>query len=530
VKTGSQRNNDWRRRLPDPLTLGIDVGTSSAKAVVADPGGSFFASATRSYSYTTPEHRQAEQDPEDWWKAVCALTQELLSAHPEIRSRLCAIGISGQGVAAVTLGHNRKPLRNAILWLDTRSAAQATELCESHGERLAAISGKTPAAYNVEPKLLWLRQHEPDSWNSIWKVMTTTGYVTFRLTGQAVMNHSDGGILLSYDLNKRGWSDEALAFMNLPRSIFCELASCHEVIGEITPEAARQTGLPAGLPVVAGGEDTSSAGLAMGVVSESDVQLSMGSASTVYVPLRRPVSDSRLLAFPHVLDGLTLLGGSMVAGGLAADWLLKILDDSMEASSSKSEALNFLTAQAARVEPGSHGLIFLPYLAGELQPVNDGFARGVFFGLGLQTAKAHLFRAVLEGTAFAIAHNLSLARESGASPQQILAVGGPIRNDLWCQIIADVTGMPLHAMEDRGGAALGDAILAGMGAQLFTDPLVMQRAHAKLRKSFTPDPEPYRKYQRLFTIYREIYPRLRDLFPKLLPEQPKSEIAENVHL
>ncbi|MDQ2841094.1 MAG: FGGY family carbohydrate kinase [Acidobacteriota bacterium] len=529
MKIGNQERKARRPHLSDPLTLGIDVGTSSAKAVVADPGGSFFASATRSYSYTTPEHRQAEQDPEDWWDAVCSLTQELLSTHPEIGSRLRAVGISGQGVAAIVLGHNRKPLRNAILWLDTRSAAQATQLCESYGEFIAAISGKTPAAYNVEPKLLWLRQHEPANWNSIWKVMTTTGYVTFRLTGQAVMNHSDGGILLSYDLNKHHWSEEALACMDLPRSIFCELASCHEVIGEITPEAASQTGLPAGLPVVAGGEDTSSAGLAMGVVSENDVQLSMGSASTVYVPLRRPVSDSRLLAFPHVLDGLTLLGGSMVAGGLAIDWLLKILDGTLDASGLKADALNILTARAAQVDPGSQGLIFLPYLAGELQPINDGFARGVFFGLGLQTSKAHLFRAVLEGTAFAITHNLSLARELGAAPEQILAVGGPIRNDLWCQIISDVTGMPLHAMEDRGGAALGDAILAGMGVQLFADPLVMQRAHARLRKSFSPNWESHREYQRLLAIYREVYPRLRDLFPKLLSE-PKAKVAGNVHL
>jgi xylulokinase len=516
--------------LSGPLTLGIDVGTSSAKAVVADPDGSFFASATRSYSYTTPEPCQIEQDPDDWWNAVCSLTQELLSTHPEISLRLRAVGISGQGVAAVVLGHNRKSLRNAILWIDTRSAPQATQLCESDGERIAAISGKTPAAYNIEPKLLWLRQHEPATWNSIWKVMTTTGYVTFRLTGQPVMNHSDGGILLSYDLNKRRWSDEALACMELPRSIFCDLAPCHEVIGEITPEAAAQTGLPAGLPVVAGGEDTSSAGLAMGVVSEHDVQLSMGSASTVYVPLGRPVSDPRLLAFPHVVDGLTLLGGSMVAGGLAADWLLKALNDTLETPDSKSAALNALTAQAAQVEPGSHGLIFLPYLAGELQPVNDGFARGVFFGLGLQTAKGHLFRAVLEGTAFAIAHNLSLVRGWGGSPQQILAVGGPIRNDLWCQIIADVTGIPLHAMEDRGGAAFGDAILAGMGAQLFADPLVMQRAHAKLRKSFTPNRESFGEYRRLFAIYRELYPRLQDLFPRLLHEQPREEIAKHVHV
>ena len=516
--------------MPDSLTLGIDVGTSSTKAVLADAGGNFFASAIRSYTYLTPEHRQIEQDPEDWWSAVRAVTQELLSAYPEARSRLRAVGISGQGVAAVVLGQDRKPIRNAILWLDTRSAAEAAQLCGSHGARLAAISGKSPAAYNVEPKLLWLRQHEPASWNRIWKVMTTTAYVTFRLTGQAVMNHSDAGILLSYDLDKRCWSEEALACMDLPPGIFCELASCDEIVGSVTPEAAAQTGLPSGLPVIAGGEDTSSAGLAMGVVSENEVQLSMGSASTLYVPLRRTPSDSRLLAFPHVIDGLTLLGGSMVAGGLGVDWLLKALNGTLDTPDSKKEALSVLTDQAGRVEPGSHGLIFLPYLAGELQPINDGFARGVFFGLGLQTAKVHLFRAVLEGTAFAIAHNLSLARLSGASPTQILAVGGPVRNDLWCQIISDVTGLPLHAMEDTGGAALGDAILAGMGAQLFTDPLVMQRSHAKLRAIFSPEWTAHREYQRLFSVYRELYPRLQDLFPKLLTDEPVSQAIENVHL
>jgi xylulokinase len=506
--------------VPDPLILGIDVGTTSTKAVLADPFGHFFASATHSYSYSTPERGQAEQDPEDWWNAVCVTTRELLATYPEAGSRLRAIGVSGQGVAAVVLAQNRKPLRNAILWIDTRSAPQAAQLYEEHGKRLAAISGKQPAAYNVEPKLLWLRQHEPATWNRIWKVMTTTAYVTFRLTGNAVMNHSDGGILLSYDLVERCWSQEALACMGLPAGIFCELAACHEVIGAITPEAAAQSGLPPGLPVIAGGEDTSSAGLAMGVVSGDDVQLSMGSASTLYVPIQRPPADSNLLAFPHVIDGLTLLGGSMVAGGQAVDWLLKAVNG----------ALDELTDRAAHVEPGSDGLIFLPYLAGELQPINDGFARGVFFGLSLQTAKEHLFRAVLEGTAFAIAHNLSFARQAGASPTQIFAVGGPVRNDLWCQIISDVTGLPIHAMDDKGGAALGDAILAGMGAQLFSDPLVMQRAHAKLRTTFSPDWKAHAEYRRFFSIYLELYPRLRDLFPKLLAEERVSEVSEDVHL
>jgi len=511
--------------LPTPLTLGIDVGTSSAKAVVADAEGTFFASALRSYSYKSSAPGYAEQAPDDWWRAVRDLVTDLFAKHPNVRDCLCAVGISGQGVAAVLIGHNRKPVRDAILWLDTRCAREASELCAQHGDRLTAISGKTPAAYNVEPKLLWLRKHEPEHWRNTWKAMTTTGYVTFRLTGRAVMNHSDAGILLAYDLKERAWSDEALSRMGLPREIFCDLASCSQVAGKVTPEAADETGLPEGLPVVAGGEDTSSAGLAMGVVSEDAVQLSMGSASTVYVPLRNVASDSRLLAFPHVLDGLTLVGGSMVAGGLAAEWFLQAFQESPAAS--KSDALKALTARAADVEPGAQGLLFLPYLSGELQPVNDGYARGMFFGLGLHTEKPHLFRAVLEGTAFAIAHNLSLACELGASPTEIVAVGGPVRNDLWCQIISDVTGLPLRAMEDRSGAAFGDAILAGMGAGLFSDPLRMQRAHAQTRKSFLPRDDSHRRYRQLFTIYRELYPRLHDLFPKLTPETLQAHTASN---
>jgi xylulokinase len=511
--------------LSSPLTLGIDVGTSSAKAVVADSEGRFFVSASRSYSYKSSAPGYAEQDPEDWWQAVRFLVRDLFAKNPEMRARLCAVGISGQGVAAVLMGHNRKPVRDAILWLDTRCAAEASALCARHGERLTAISGKTPAAYNVEPKLIWLREHEPQHWRRTWKAMTTSGYVTFRLTGQPVMNHSDAGILLAYDLKERGWSDEALSRMGLPREIFCDLAPCSQIIGKVTAESADETGLPQGLPVVAGGEDTSSAGLAMGVVSEGDVQLSMGSASTIYVPLRRAVADSRLLAFPHVLDGLTLVGGSMIAGGLAADWFLQAFEESQ--GGSNPEALRALSARAAEVEPGSQGLLFLPYLSGELQPVNDGYARGVFFGLGLQTAKSHLFRAVLEGTAFAIAHNLSLACELGASPTEIVAVGGPVRNDLWCQIISDVTGLPLRAMEDRGGAAFGDAILAAMGAGLFTDPLTMQRAHAQTRKTFLPGDDPHRRYRQLFAIYRELYPRLHDLFPKLARETLQAHTASN---
>lgn len=518
--------------MVDPLLLGIDVGTGSTKGVLADTHGRFFATAASSYTYKRSSSGYAEQNPQDWWKAVCQVTQLLLAKNPGARERIACVGVSGQGVAAILVGRNGEPLRDAMLWLDTRCAEQARALCEAHGEELTAISGKCPAAYNFEPKLLWLREHEPDIWEKTWKALTTTAYINFQLTGRAVMNYSDAGITLSWDLKHNRWSEEATACIDLSRNIYCDVVPCHQVIGTVSAKASRECGLAEGTPVIAGGEDTSSSGLAMGVVSGNEVQLSMGLASTVNVPFPNPVHDSRLLAFPHVLEGTTLMGGSMVAGGLAVDWLEGVLHDGVHRGPGERNAwMRSATAAATNVPAGANGLIFAPYLAGELQPVNDGFARGVLLGMTASTTRAEIFRAVMEGTAFAIQHNLGITREAGANPVRTAAVGGPTRNDLWCQIIADVTGMQLDAMDDNGGAALGDAILAGISAGLLSDPLEMQRTHAKTRKRFTPQQRNHEQYQGLFGIYREIYPRLKDLFPKLASQTPRvGKIIEDVHL
>jgi len=495
-----------------PLTLGIDVGTTTTKAVLADVSGKMLRDQAVSYSYAKPRPGWAEQDPEDWWKAVCRTLQLLFRELPEARDQIAAIGVSGQGVASVLLDSQGRPLRPAILWLDCRSASQAETLQARCRERLVAISGKSPAAYNVEPKLLWIQQHEPETWQRVWKALTTTAYLTYRLTGRAVMNHSDGGILLAYDLARRAWSEEAMDLMGITPSVYAELASCHEVIGSVTQEAARATGLRAGTPVVAGGEDTSSAGLAMGVTSPDTAQLSLGSSSTVNVPLKHVSADPRLLAFPHVIEGLTLLGGSMIGGGNAMIWVAGVMSHDGTAS---TEQIGQLTEEASRVPAGSDGLIFLPYLAGELQPINDGYARGLFLGLDLSKTRGHLIRAVMEGTAFAVEHNLGITRMLGAKLQTLLAVGGPARSKLWCQIIADVTGLPVQVMQERGGAALGDAILAAWGAGLIPSPEPMQRVHAAAGQRYIPDAENHRRYQELLAIYKDVYPRLKDLFPRL---------------
>lgn len=506
-----------------PLVLGLDVGTSTTKAVIADPTGRTLWTETVSHYYSTPHPGWVEQEPEDWWHAVGSVTRALLKKHPSARDRIAAVGVSGQGVAAALLDASGHPLRPAILWLDLRSSSQAARLNQEVGDRIARISGKCPAAYNVEPKLLWIRENEPAVWERVWKVMTTTAYVTFRLTGRPVMNYSDAGVLLGYDLAQNCWSQEALDLMGLPRSLYCDLAPCDQVIGAVTEEASRLTGLRPGTLVIAGGEDTSSAGVAVGVVTPQEALLSMGTACTIFVPIPKVNTDPRLLAFPHVIDGLTLMGGSMVAGGSVMDWLAKLLDPSQGNGTQQSaEFLEELTREAQDVQAGAGGIVFLPYLAGELQPINDGFARGVFFGLSLATRRAQLVRAVLEGTGFAIRHNLEVTRTQGANPRRLIAVGGPTRNSLWCQVIADVTGLPVQVMDERGGAALGDAFLAAKGVGLISSCLEMSDAYAVRTDLFEPRTELRLGYERLFQTYGKLYPLLKDLFRSLGPEGPNS--------
>ena len=494
------------------FALGIDVGTGTAKVVLADRSGKILWQAASSYQYQSPRPGYAEQDPEDWWRAVCLASRSLFRQHPEAQQRIAAVAVSGQGVAAVLLNAQGRVMRPAILWLDRRCAADAEQLQTSCGDKIVSISGKLPASYNFEPKLRWIQRHEPHTWSRCWKALTTTSFITYRLTGNPVMNHSDGGILLAYDLAGRRWSNELLGLMDLPTSVYCELAESESVIGQVTEEAAADTGIPCGVAVVAGGEDTSSAGLAMGVLTAETGQLSLGTANTVNVPVNHPVFHRHLLAFPHIIRDWTLIGGSLSSGGLATQWIEKIVSGSSAIPSSRS--VDELAREASTVSPGSDGLVFLPYLAGEMQPINDGFARGVFFGLNAEMERAHLVRAVFEGNALAIEHNLSLAKTVGAAPQRLVAVGGPTRNSLLCQIIADVTGLPLEVMDENGGAALGSAILAAHGVQMTSSIEAMQAAHAKHCDSYIPNPENHAIYQKVLETYIELYPRLRDLYPR----------------
>ena len=528
--------------MPD-LLLGIDVGTSFVKAVLAAPDGRVVASAQAAYPTHRPRPGWAEQNPADWWQGVVDVTRQVMAAT---EGAVAAIGVSGQGCAVTLVGTNGAVLHPAIIWMDTRAEPQSERLRQNCGALVVQINGKSPAPYNADPTLMWLQEHRPDLVDQTACSLTTTGYINFRLTGEMVTNVSDASILFAFDLARGDWSKALIESFGLPERLYPRVAPCQQVIGRLTAGAAADLELPPGIPVIAGGEDTSSAGLALGAVRPGMAFLSLGTAGTIYATEARPLIHPQLLTFLHVLDGQSLVGGSMAAIGAALAWLRNALG--------AQEDYTALTALAEQSSPGAGNLIFLPYLSGELQPLNDGYARGVFFGLDMSTGKADLVRAVLEGAAYAIAHNLELAEEISAPREtidrgfdglggfsrieqeeksaeirrirqirglsepaihEILATGGPTRSALWCQIIADVCNRPLRVLAESGGAPLGNALLAGAGIGLIDDLAMVAERMAQVQQRFEPDANRHEHYRRLFAIYKQLYPNLRDLYAEL---------------
>jgi xylulokinase len=486
-----------------PLILGIDVGTTNAKALLATPTGQIIAQAVQSHPLLTPRPGWVEQNAEDWWHSTARVAAQVMRTADAKPEQVAAVGISGQGCAATLIDHSGKPLRPSIIWMDARSGAECALMEQRAGERTFAINGKQPAPYNFDPKLLWLQTHEPDVLQRAWKSLTTTGYINYRLTGQPVMNISDASIPFAFDQRACDWSEELIAVFGIPRRLYPAVAPCQQVIGELTATAAAVMGLKPGIPVIAGGEDTSAAGLAVGVTQPGQAMLSLGTGGSIYIAQDEPVAHPQLLTFTHVLAGQWFVGGTIVAFGASLAWCRDLLGH---------PDFEHMTELAARSDPGAHGLIFLPYLSGELQPINDGSARGVFFGLSLNTGQPELIRAVMEGAAFSMMHNIQVAREVGAQLNELRAVGGPTRSPLWCQIIADITNQPLTVLRDNPGAPLGDVFLAAAGVGLIADAGEAAAQAAIVDRVYTPDPANRALYDRQFAIYRELYPSLKPQF------------------
>jgi xylulokinase len=498
--------------------LGIDLGTSSVKVLVVDGEGRIAGQGSADYPTPQPEPGFAEQHPEEWWRATLAATRQALdAAGPNAGARIAAIGLAGQMHGTVLLGEANEALAPAIIWADTRAAAEVREVTERIGAaRLIELTG-SPLATGFQAAIIrWLQTHRPDLWRRVRRVVLPKDYLRHRLTWTHAADPSDGSGTLLLDVRKRDWSAEILPALGLDRSLLPPIRPSAAKAGELRPEAAADLGLRPGLPVATGGGDAPCAALGAGIVEPDTLLLTFSTGAQVLVPATevRPDPRGRLHTFCNVLEpgedrpGWYTMGATLAAG-LALRWLRDNVFDLRG-----NDAFAQMTDWAESVPAGAHGLIFVPYLVGERTPHLDPRARAVFLGLTARHGRAELVRAAIEGAAFAAYDAYLTLRDVGAAPSRIVVAGGGARSRLWRRIVADLFALPVLRLATAEQSAVGAALLAAAASQGL-DPVATTRSWARYEDPTEPDPVATARYRELFGIYQTVYAKHRDDFAAL---------------
>ncbi len=484
--------------------LGIDIGTSACKLALFTPEGSLAAQASREYPVYYPQPGWAEQDPEAWWEAVCQGLGEMLATSGIAAGSIAGIGLDGQSWSAIPVDPAGTVLARTPIWTDTRAQGICQELRQEIGEEtLFALCGNPLQPMYTLPKILWYKRHAPQVYQQAAKILQSNGFIGFRLTGVMAQDRSQGYGLHCFDMRKGCWDTEMCARMGIDPALLPELADCHQVIGTVTAEAAAQTGLAEGIPVVAGGLDAACGALGAGVCRPGQTQEQGGQAGGMSICLDRFLADPRLILSFHVAPGRWLLQGGTVGGGGMLRWL--------RAQVCPELSFEEMSALADTVPPGSDGLLCLPYMAGERSPLWNPKAKGLFYGLDYAKTRAHLIRACMEGVAYSLEHNLEVAREAGASPESLRAMGGAANSRVWTQIKADVTKRPMVVPASDTATPLGAALLAGVGVGLYKDCEEAVARTITLRREHQPNPDNRDIYQQGYQRYRQAYERLRPM-------------------
>lgn len=487
----------------EPATVGIDIGTSGAKGVVVGADGAVLARAEAGYPLLTPRPGWTEQEPEAWWRATVAVLRELTGAVPG--AAIAGLGLSGQMHGSVFLDRTGAPIRPALLWNDARTVAECAAIERRVGaERVIALTGNRATPGMQAPKLLWLRAHEPEAAARVAKLLLPKDFVRLRLTGEHATDVADASGTLLLDLRRRRWSGEMLDALEIPAALLPATFEGPEVTGRVTPGAAALTGLPAGTPVVAGGGDNACAAIGAGLIDEGHGVCSVGTSGTLFVHGREPRVDpeGRLNAFCDAVPGGYHLMGVILSAGGALGWFKDRL--------AEDAGFARLAEEAEAVAPGSDGLLFLPYLAGERSPLLDPHARGAWVGLSLAHGRGHLVRALVEGVGFAFADCLARMRALGVEPPLVRLTGGGAQGGLWRGTLAAQLGTPLVAVAASEGPALGAAVLAQVGAGLRRDLAAAVGAAVPAAPPPTvPDPALVGRYREAGARWRRLYPALK---------------------
>jgi len=492
------------------MLLGIDISTTGAKALLIDEYGRVITSATTPLELSTPRPLWSEQNPEDWWVGIRSSIQKALEKAGISGTDVHAIGMTGQMHGLVMLDEKGRVLRPAILWNDQRTGPQCEEIREIFGrDQFIQITGNDALTGFTAPKVLWVKENDPDVYRKTRHILLPKDYIRFKLTGEYAMDKAGGSGTILFDLGTRTWSDQVLSKLGIPPDWLPATFEGPEIAGVVNRQAAAETGLAESTPVVGGGGDQAAQAVGVGAVQPGIIALTLGTSGVVFATTESALiePDGRLHAFCHAVPDTWHFMGVMLSAAGSLQWYRDTL--------AQGVSFEKLIDAAENINPGSEGLYFLPYLTGERTPHPDPFARAAWIGLTVRHRREHMTRAVLEGVAFGIKDSFTLIQKAGlGSVNQVRISGGGARSKIWRQIISDVLGVELVTVNTTEGAAYGAALLAGVGAGTFSD--VHSACENTIQITGRTNPgDASQAYQKLYPLYGEFYPALAPKFKEI---------------
>lgn len=500
--------------------LGIDIGTSGTKTVLFDRGGNPISSSTAEYPLYQPEIGWAEQDPQDWWNAVCITINQVIKDSNINPESISGIGLSGQMHGLVMLDGNGNVLRKSIIWCDQRTAKECVEITEKVGEkRLIDITANPALTGFTASKILWVRNNEPEIYEKCRKILLPKDYIRYMLTGEFATEVSDASGMQLLDIKNRCWSKEVLNALNIPIEYLGDVHESIVVSGKVHKKAAEVTGLKEDTPVVGGAGDQAAGAIGNGIIKSGQISSTIGTSGVVFAHLDEPIIDEkgRVHTFCHAVPGAWHMMGVTQGAGLSLKWFRdNFCNNEIEVAKGMGiDPYVLMTKEAEKVPAGSRGVIYLPYLMGERTPHLNPKAKGVFFGLSAAHTKNEMLRAVIEGVSYSLLDCMEIIKDTGMNPTNVMVSGGGGKSELWRQILADMFNCKVSTNKSSEGPALGVALLAGVGTGVYKD--IDEACSIAISENSVqfPKEENSLVYKRYYEIYKKIYDDLKGTFELL---------------
>ncbi|WP_069999757.1 xylulokinase [Cellulosilyticum sp. I15G10I2] len=495
------------------MYLGIDVGTSSVKVIVMDKQGVIIESASEKYPLSFPKPLWSEQNPEDWWQGTADAIKKICTKNPGLGEQIEGISFSGQMHGLVILDEAGEVLRPSILWNDGRTQKQCDYLNDIIGrDKLSAYTGNIALSGFTGPKVMWVKENEPEIFDKIAHILLPKDYIRFRLTGEYKIDAADAAGTLFFDVKNKAWSKEMVDILSIKPEWLPEVYNCYEVTGIVQKDVADELGISDKAKVIGGGGDQAVGAVGTGTVASGVVSVALGTSGVVFASVDdyKVDKENRMHSFNHANGKFTQMG-VMLSAAYSLQWWVEEVNKDIQAEN----PYKVLRDEAAKVPAGSEGLIFLPYLSGERTPHADVNATGVFIGLKPSHTRGHMTRAVMEGVGYGLRDSLEILKDMQIPIHEMRITGGGVRNELWVEILASIFNYELNIVEASEGPAYGASVLAAVGCGLFNSVEEACRELIKVSKIIKPCEEDAKVYDKYYQVFKKGYGQLKDIYKDL---------------